>query len=114
MRAAEFLESSREQINEAGEDIIVRRWSGPSGNRTHVDVTTRARIMSYDPREIGGSISVGDQSVIALVDTLSSLLPLTNADKLIVRGRELAIKSVDDNTRRDGGMLIALNIRASG
>lgn len=114
MTPDQALASHRQFINEIGEDIIVRRWSGPSGSRTHVDITTRARVMAYQPREISGSISVGDQKVIALVDTLGSLLPLTNADKLVVRGRELAIKAIDDNTRRIAGILIALEIQAVG
>jgi hypothetical protein len=56
----------------------------------------------------------GDRRVIALVDTLSSILPVTISDKCVVRGKELAIKAVDDNTRRIGGTLIALELQVGG
>lgn len=97
-----------------GEDIIVRRYSGPAASRTHIDTTVRARVMDYQPTELVGGIVQGDIKVIALVDTLSSLLPLTTNDRLVIRGKEVSIKGVDDNTRRLAGTLIALEIRAEG
>ena len=52
--------------------------------------------------------------MIALVDTLSAILPLTNDDKLVIRGAEVAILAVDDETRRIHGTLIALEIQVRG
>jgi len=46
--------------------------------------------------------------------TLSLLLPLRTADKLLVRDRELAIENVDDDKRRIAGVPIALEIIARG
>jgi hypothetical protein len=70
--------------------------------------------MGYQPKELIGAIVQGDRKVIALIDALGALLPLTTTDKLVIRGREVAIKAVDDNTRRIGGTLIALEIQAAG
>lgn len=114
MTPAVALDSHRRFLAEGGEDIIVRRWSGPSGARVATDVTALARVMGYLSREIVGPVLVGDRKVIMLVDTLGALLPLTTADKLMIRGREVAIKAVDDNTRRVQGVLIALEIQVAG
>jgi hypothetical protein len=108
------LASHRAFINEIGEDIIVRRYTGVAPNRVAHDTTTRARVMGYQPKELIGAIVQGDRKVIALIDALGALLPLTTTDKLVIRGREVAIKAVDDNTRRIGGTLIALEIQAAG
>lgn len=71
-------------------------------------------MMAYSPDQIVGSVTQGDQKVILLTASIVSLLPLTTSDKIVVRGRELAIKAIDDNTRRVGGTLIALEIQAAG
>jgi hypothetical protein len=114
MTPAEAIASHQKFIAELGETILVRRYSGTGAARTKVDVATTARVMGYAPRDLVGSITQGDRRVIALADTLAALLPLTNSDKLVIRGREVAIKAVDDNTRRIAGTLIALEIQAAG
>lgn len=114
MTPAEALALHRAFINEQGEDVIVRRYSGTGVARVPADVTTKARVIGYAPGQLVGGIVQGDVKVIALVDTLSGLLPLTTNDKLVIRGAEKAIKGVDDNTRRIQGTLIALEIWARG
>jgi hypothetical protein len=106
--------SHRAMIDEVGEDVVFRRFTGSGTPRPKTDVTAKARVMGYKPSELVGSIVQGDRRVIAMAEDVSSLLPITTNDKLVVRGRELAIKSVDDNTRRIGGTLIALDIQVSG
>jgi hypothetical protein len=110
MTPDQALKSHRAFINAAGEDIVVRRY----GDDAPTEATTRARVMGYLPNQIVGSVTAGDRRVIALVDTLAAMLPLTRKDKLVIRGREVAIKAVDDSTRRIGGTLIALEIQADG
>lgn len=114
MTADEALAQHRAMINEVGEDIIVRRITGTGPTPAHTDIVTRARVMGYQPSQLVGAIVQGDRRVIALVDTLSSMLPITTNDKVVVRGKVLAIKSVDDSTRRIAGTLIALEIQCSG
>jgi hypothetical protein len=107
MTADEALPSHRVMINEVGEDVIIRRIGVP-------DVTVRARVVGYKPTELVGSIVQGDVKIIALVDTLGGRLPLTTNDSAVVRDKVKRIKAVDDNTRRIGSTLIALEIRAGG
>lgn len=105
MTPDEALASHRAMIREIGEDILIRRPG-------EADVTVRARVIGYQPKELIGPIVQGDVKIIVLVDTLGALLPLTTNESAVVRGRVLAIKGVDDNTRRIGGTLIALELQA--
>lgn len=114
MTPSEALESHRRVLNDVGRDIIVRRWSGPSDARVHTDVTTRARVIGYAPEKVVGAVEVGDRKVIALVDSLSSMLPLLDSDKVVIDGVEFGIRFVDDQTRRIAGTLIALEIQIAG
>jgi hypothetical protein len=97
-----------------GEDVIFRRFTGSGTPRPKTDVTTRARVMGYRPDGLVGSIVEGDRKVIAMAEDLVSLLPITTNDKIVIRGKELAIKAVDDSTRRIGTTLIALTLQVGG
>lgn len=112
--AQTMLASHRRSINAIGEQVIVRRYSGVGGLRTPVDTITQARVVGYTPAQLVGPIVQGDRQLIMLVDTLAAMLPLTTSDTVVIRGREVAIKSVDDNTKRIGAVLIALMIHAAG
>lgn len=114
MDAATALAQHQAFIGEIGEDIAIRRYTGSGTPRPYTDTTTRARVMGYQPSQLVGPIVQGDRRVIALVDTLSSILPVTTNDKAVVGGTLLAIKAVDDNTRRIGGTLIALELTVGG
>lgn len=114
MDSATALNQHRRMIAEVGETISVRRYSGTGPARTYVDTQAKARVTGYAPRDLVGAIVQGDRRVIVLADTLSGVLPISTSDKLVVRGRELAIKAVNDSTRRTGGVLIALEIQAAG
>lgn len=124
MNAQQALDSHRRFIGAIGETVTVRRYSGTAPGRTVVEADILARVIGYAPKELVGTIVQGDRKVIALNDpvatvtppkvSLASLLPLSTADKLVIRGREVAIKAVDDNTRRVAGTLVALEIQAAG
>jgi hypothetical protein len=121
---AQALDQYRRALANHGEDVIVRRWSGPSGARVKVEATARGRVVGYQPHQVVGPIIAGDRRVIMINDpvgpvaagnvALSTLLPLTPADKLVLRGRECAIKAADDNTRRIAGVLVALELQIAG
>lgn len=114
MTPAQALVSLRRQLAQHGRDIVIRRWSGPSGARVSTEATTRARIVGYAPEKIVGLVQAGDRKAIVQVDSLSALLPLKDTDKVVVDGREFAIRFVDDQTRRIDGTLIALELVVSG
>jgi hypothetical protein len=107
-------ERHRLAIERRGEAVYVRRYSGTGGSRTHVDTQSKGRVTGYAPHEIVGSIQGGDRKVIVLAASLASILPVTPADRLVVRGRELSIIAVDDNTRRVAGTLVALELQVRG
>lgn len=102
---------------EVGESIDIRRYSGSGLGRTYVDTPVMARVTGYSPEELVGTIQQGDRNIVVLVEDLVNggfVLPVTANDKVVLRGRELAIMSVDDSTRRVAGMLIALELQARG
>lgn len=114
MTADEAIASHKAFIGVVGETVSVRRYTGTGPTRTYADTTALARVTGFQPKDLVGSIVQGDRKVIMLVDTLSSVLPLTTADSVIIRGREVKIKAIDDNTRRIGGTLIALELQVAG
>lgn len=114
MTPAQALASLRAQLAKHGRDVIIRRWSGPSSARVKTEVTTRARITGYAPEKIVGAVQVGDRRAIVQVDNLSALLPLKDTDKVVVDSAEFAIRFVDDQTRRIGSTLIALELVIAG
>jgi hypothetical protein len=120
----EALASHRQFLLEDGEPILIRRYSGIGGARTKVEAQVQARAVGFRMDELVGGVTQGDRSIIALNDpdaavpqgmvTLASLLPITTNDKVVVRGKELAIIAPDDSTRRVGGVLIALQLQVRG
>ncbi len=117
MTPDDCLETYRRHMEEVGEEITIRRYTGTGQNRPQTNVIVLARVMEYDPQELIGTINQGDRKLIVLIDDLISSgfsLPVMKNDKTIVRGRELNIEKVDDNTRRINGVLIAYEIQARG
>lgn len=97
--------------------VKVRRYTGAGLNRPMFEVTCRASVTGYDPEKLVGSIQQGDRQAIVYADDLLGkgfALPLTSADKLVVRGKELAILAVDDNSRRVNDVLIAYELQVRG
>lgn len=100
-----------------GEPIIIRRYSGSGTNRPFFDAEVIGRVTNYHADEIVGLIQQGDRKVILIADDLIAKefqLPITPADKCIVRGKELAVIAPDDSTRRYGGVLIAYELQVRG
>lgn len=124
LSAAQVLADYVDTIGRRGTTIQVRRWSGVGAARTKVEASIKARVLGYTPDELIGAIVQGDQRVIALNNpaaavpegmvALSTLLPLSNTDKLVIEGREVSIKAVDKNTIKVGDVLIAIFIQAAG
>lgn len=119
MTAAEARDSLRAQLSEIGQTITVRRYAGIGDARAPIspEATTLARPMGYQPKDLVGSITQGDRRVTVLVETnslLAAMLPLSDDDKLVIRGVEVAIKSVDHDTRSIKGEIFGLDIQAAG
>lgn len=112
------VKASYRKAFEPFETISIRRYSGSGASRTSADATNcRARVMGYEPHELVGTVLQGDRKIILYADDVSDnglTLPLTTNDKVVVRGKELAIIRVDDSTRRIGDELIAYELQARG
>ena len=105
------------RLIQSGEEIKLRRYTGTGTSRPFADYVLRAKVAGYTPEELVGNIQQGDRNIIALAEDVFNAqfpVPITPNDKVIVRGRELDIKAVDDSTRRIGGELIAYQIQACG
>jgi hypothetical protein len=97
-------------------DITVRRFTGVGASRTKTDYTVKGIARLYGGKELAGSITQGDQKVIVLAADLTALgfvLPVTNADRLIVGGKEVSIIAAPDRTGLDGAA-IAYECQARG
>ncbi len=104
-------------IASSGEEIKLRRYTGTGASRPFSDYSLRAKVAGYAPEEIVGNIQQGDRNIVALAEDVFNAqfpVPVKLDDKVIVRGKELAILAVDDSTRRIGGELIAYQIQARG
>lgn len=107
----------RRLIDLAGETVTIRRYTGTGDARTATDVDVKARVIGFAAHELVGTIQQGDRKLIVLAEDLcagSIELPLRKGDKAVVRGRELNIETVDDNTRRMAGELIAVDLQVRG
>lgn len=93
------------QLRAHGEQISLVRSAG-----TFPDLW--ARIMGFDPDELTAGIDQGSRKVILEAEGLA--IEPAKGDFLLIRGRKLAILSVDSDTRRLAGEIIAYEIEAKG
>jgi hypothetical protein len=128
MTPDEIKTAYRLNMDVVGEPIILRRYTSTGLNRTKIDLEIMARVTGYNPNELVGGIQQGDRRIIVLADDLelavpnsppdspplSIFFPIVPSDKVVVRGKEMAIISSDDSTRRVLGVLIAVEIQARG
>ena len=95
-----------------GEPVIVRRIGGQAPNTATFDANVSAIVMDYiaktpvdDVRPEGG-VTLGARNIIVLDRDLRNArfpLPITKNDKIVVRGEELNIMSVDPSKRAVAG-----------
>lgn len=117
MTPAAARSALRRQIAQHGEAVTVRRYSGTGEARSSADYATTGRVTGYLPDQLAGNLQQGDRKVIMAYEDLAATaiaLPLLITDKLVLRGKELAIKALDDNTRRLAGEIIAYEIGVAG
>lgn len=115
MPTADSVKASyRRDLNETA---TIRRFTGTGTSRPKFEVSARARVTGYEPKDLIGAVQQGDRKVTLYADDLIDgglTLPVTVHDKVVVRGKEFAIVAVDDSTRRIGGVLIAIDLQARG
>jgi len=117
MNVSEIKSSYRRMMDEVGEEVAIRRYTGSGANRPYFDATVMARVVDFKPADLVGEIIQGDRNLIVIAQDLIDAqvqMGVRKGDKAIVRGKELNIEAVDDNTRRVQGQLIAYEIRVRG
>ncbi len=101
------------------EQVTIRRYTGVvTATSPRFDVTARARVVGFEPKELIGSILQGDRKAIVYADDLIEgglTLPVRTTDKLLLAsGKELAIISADGDSRKVDGVLIAYELQVRG
>lgn len=99
------------------ENVAIRRYSGPASARTSQDYACRGRVWGERPAELVGGTMQYDKRAVVYVPDLSErgfTLPVTSADKLVHRGKELSISFPDNATRSEGDDLIAYELLVRG
>ncbi len=110
-------ETYKRMIENHGEWIFLRRYLGSGNNRPKFEAKVRARVFDYTPVELIGTIIQGDVKIILLTEDLETSqfdLPILKNDKVIVKGKEINIESVDKNTKRIQGEIIAYVLQGRG
>lgn len=110
----------------AGEEMRLRRYSGIGANRALAyEATVRVRVMSASgaggaPAPLAGTIQEHRQVALVYAPDVAAAAfpePIRRGDQLVRAdgaGKVLAIDTVDDATRRIGGMLVAYECEVSG
>ncbi|MHC2241494.1 hypothetical protein [Bradyrhizobium elkanii] len=125
MTPDESLDQHIRALEENGETVLVRRYAGVGPARAVAkEAAVLAKVKGYQPQDIVGEIQQGDRHVILLNDpaaavptgkvALSTMLPLSKRDFLVIAGVEVSIEAVDDATRRIQGQVIAFEIQVRG
>jgi hypothetical protein len=113
MNAAQIRSAYARNLSET---IGVRRYTGAGSARPRFDVYVRGKATPYAAHELIGTITQGDTKVFLLVQDIITgqmALPITTNDKVVVKGRELAIINPAERKAPDG-TLIAYEIQARG
>lgn len=98
------------------ETIQIRRMT-PGVGAGFVDYDCLARPREFGPDELVGIIQQGDLQVIALRSDLVAAgfpMPVREADFVRIGGQSFALRKVDGNSRRLGGVTIAYEMIARG
>lgn len=114
--AATALADLKDALCRNGEQVTFRRYAA---DRTKKDTATpvNARVMGYTAAELIGNVQQGDRRVIVSADPdnfAPITFPLLKGDKAVIRGIEVNIEEVDDNSRRIGGVLVGYELRVRG
>lgn len=116
MSFADAIRGSYERQIAKGTTVVLRRVTGAT-LATVAEVSARARVTDYDPQEIVGDVQQGDRRVIMLASDVAAFpLPIqaNGSDRIVIGGKVATIRTVDDQTRRVAGDLVAYELRVRG
>lgn len=108
------IENYRRMFARGGRRVTLQRRRA---NAQPVEVANvRARIRGFTPQEIAGGFDVGQRKILILAeDVPAGFRPLLKNDRVIVDGLTWAFSNrPDDQTHRDGDVLLAYDCVAAG
>ncbi len=109
---AESLDLYASYIDAEGEMVVIRRLGTPQLN-----ASVRAHVTGYKPKELVAGMRQGDRQILLLaadVEAAGWSPPLNQTDRVVVRGDQLTMRSLDDSTHRFAGVLLAYETVAGG
>lgn len=113
MTAAQAISDLDAALARVGEDVIVRRYTAPSGDpRPKTDITVRGSVRAVKPEQLVGNIDQTSSNVALSPTGLGALLPLRKGDKAVVQGKERNIEIVKLIVM--GGVLVRINLVVLG
>lgn len=101
-------------FDKASRRVTVRRIVT---NQPHIDIqNVRARVRGFTPEEIAGGIDIGQRKVLLLAEDIpQAYWPLQKNDRILIDGYTLIFSTrPDDQTHRDGDILLAFDGIATG
>ncbi|WP_020184826.1 hypothetical protein [Methylopila sp. 73B] len=123
MSAAQIRADYALSLCEDGECVTLQRL----GQNASEAIDLRARIMGFSPDELASGIDQGSRKIVLLAEDVEAAIDegawpepsagrtaIVKNDRIVVRGAPLNVESVDDSTRRVGGVLMAYDIVAKG
>ncbi len=75
-------------LNESGETVIIRRYTGSGNPRPKTEVTVPAFVRPLEAEELVGNIDSTFANVILSPTHVGDLLPLKKDDKVVVDNKE--------------------------
>lgn len=103
----------RNAVEMAGETVTLRRGSGA----TAINLTVRAKLKGYGPRDLVGGITQDDRGFIILAEDLAGTAFAAGPamkDKILFNGIAMTINALDTATGRVAGEQIAFLGKAVG
>ena len=86
---AEAIAELDRTLDEAGETVILRRYTATSGSpRPKIDVEIPAFVRPLDAEELAGDIDSKFSNVIISPTHVGSVLPIVKGDKIVIDGKE--------------------------
>lgn len=123
MTPAEIKADYAAMMNERGETVTIRRFTGTGANRPYFDAEIMAVVQSYSPELLAGSLTEATKKAIVLAqDLIDAQWPIaanTNrliveSDVIFVRGKSHVILAADDATRRVATEIVAIELQLKG
>lgn len=101
-------------IDVAGEDVVIRENDGAGNYTDHPAIKAKPRPVDLKDIAAGTTARQGDFYLICRGDRFPVARPLQQKDRVLFRGRQLAIINDDENQHSIGGVVYARVLHVRG